>query len=98
VAQRAAQLSLIASVAGALVPFRPLFFERADQATEMIDLMICPMYVIGRLLPPMGDFGSLSFLAVAVVANTALYGFVAHYLLHKFSSGGSTTLTQQRKG
>ena len=65
---------LVATAAGALVPFRPLFFERADPATEKVDLIICPMYLIGRLLPPMSDFGSLGFLAVAVAVNVVFGG------------------------
>ena len=79
-------ITIIAAVFGALVPFRALLFtSRTDPATEAIDLVMCPIYVVGRFLPRMGDAGSMGFFIAVVVVNAALYGSLAHYLVRKFS-------------
>ena len=90
-------LIVIAAVIGAILPLRPLFFGRADPAAETIDLVISPVYILWRLLPPMGDLGSLIVLAVALTINAALYGAIAYFLLRKFKQPGAPTLTQQQR-
>ncbi len=87
---------VIAAVIGAILPLRPLFFGRADPATETIDLVISPVYILWRLLPPMGDIGSLIVLAVALTVNAALYGAIVYFLIRKF--GQPATFTRQQKG
>lgn len=82
-------LVFVAMVMGALAPFRALLFTRAtDPTTETIDLIMCPVYVLGRFLPPTSDFGSCAFFIVVIVANAVLYGFVAHYVLRNVSIVG----------
>jgi hypothetical protein len=89
----------IAALLGALVPFRALLFtSRTDPATEAIDLVLCPIYIVGRFLPPMGDVGSLGFFIVVLVVNAALYGSVAHYLVRKFFTAEPPTLRGQQRG
>jgi hypothetical protein len=77
-------LTAVAMITGALLALRPLILASSiDPAVETIDLITCPIYLIGRLLPPMADFGSISFLITAVVINAALYGVLARYALRK---------------
>jgi hypothetical protein len=72
---------IIAAVVGSILPFRPFFFSSANElATEAIDLIISPAYILGRLLPPMGDVGSSAFFAVVILTNAILYGSVARYI------------------
>jgi VIT1/CCC1 family predicted Fe2+/Mn2+ transporter len=50
---------IVAAIIGGLLPLRPFFFTSpTDPATETIDLIISPAYILGRALPPMGDLGS----------------------------------------
>lgn len=80
-------ITISAAIVGALVPFRALLFtRRTDPATEAIDLVMCPIYVVGRYLPPMGDAGSKGFFIAVLIVNAALYGLVAHYLVQRFST------------
>jgi hypothetical protein len=82
-----------------MIPFRALLFtKQADPATEAIDLLICPIFVLGRFLPPMGDLGSTVFFIAAVVVNAALYGAVAHYLVRTVSTIDSPNRSRQSKG
>lgn len=86
-------ITIIVALIGAIAPLRALLFtKQADPATEAIDLLICPIYALGRFLPPMGDFGSTCFFISAVVVNAALYGAVAHYLMR------CTTMTPRGGG
>jgi hypothetical protein len=77
------KITTIAAILGAILPFRALWFTGPDPATETIDLVLVPAYVVGRMLPPMGDFGSLSFLAATIATNAFLYGAVASYLFQR---------------
>ena len=75
---------IFAAIVGGLLPLRPLFFTSpTDPAVETVDLIISPAYVVGRALPPMGDFGSSTFFACVVLTNAILYGLVARYLYVK---------------
>ena|SRR5436190_8558850 len=92
-------ITIIAAIIGAVVPFRALLFtSRTDPATESIDLVMCPVYVLGRFLPTMGDVGSMAFFIVAVFVNVALYGSGAHCLVRKFSTIDPPNLTSHQKG
>lgn len=92
-------ITIIAALIGAIIPFRALLFSKhADPATEAIDLLICPIYVLGRFLSPMGDFGSTIFFIAAVVVNAALYGAVAHYLVRMASTIHSPNRSRRSKG
>jgi len=72
---------IVAAIVGSILPFRPFFFSSANGlATETIDLIISPAYVLGRVLPPMGDVGSFEFFAVVILTNAILYGSVARYI------------------
>jgi hypothetical protein len=63
------------------LPFRPFVFNSAnDLATETIDLIISPAYILGRALPPMGDVGECTFFAAVILTNAILYGLIARYL------------------
>lgn len=75
------------AVVGAVLPLRPFFFTKpTDPATETVDLIVTPAYILGRALPPMGDFGSSVFFAAAIVANAILYGLLARYICSKIST------------
>src|SRR5262245_29158093 len=92
-------ITIIAAGLGALVPFRALLFtSRTDPATEAIDLVMCPIYVVGRFLPPMGDIGAMGFFIVVLVINAALYGSFAHYVVRKCSTVDPPTPKSQREG
>ena len=78
-------IAIRATVIGGLPPFRPVT-SQADPATETIDFVLRPIYVVGRFLPPMSDIGSLVFFILVLAVNATLYGWVAHYLLGKFST------------
>ncbi len=68
-------LVVTAAVVGGLLPLRPLIFTRAaDPTAEIIDLVLSPLYIIGPMLPPMGDLGSGVFLLSAMILNATLYG------------------------
>jgi hypothetical protein len=72
---------IVAAIVGSILPFRPFFFGSTNElATETIDLIISPAYVLGRLLPPSGDVGSSAFFAVVILTNAILYGSVARYI------------------
>jgi hypothetical protein len=72
---------IVAAIVGGILPFRPFFFSSANElATETIDLIISPAYILGRVLPPMGDIGSIAFFAVVILTNAILYGSVARYI------------------
>jgi hypothetical protein len=59
-----------------------LFFTKpTDPTAETIDLFLSPLYIIGPMLPPMGNLGSGLFLLLGMMLNAILYGFVARYLL-----------------
>jgi hypothetical protein len=91
-------ITIVVALIGAIAPFRALIFTRqADPATEAIDLLICPFYVLGRFLSPMGDFGSTVFFIAAVIANAALYGAVAHYFVRTVSTVDSPNRSRQSK-
>jgi hypothetical protein len=72
--------TIFAAVIGALAPFRPFFVSTTDPATDTIDLILCPAYILGRVLPPMGDFGETIFFLVAILTNALLYGLVGRYI------------------
>lgn len=77
-------LIAVAMIIGALLALRPIIFTGStDPTVDAIDLITCPVYLIGRLLPPMGDFGSISFLSIAVAINAALYGVLTRYALRR---------------
>ena len=91
-------ITIIAAIVGALIPFRALLFtSRTDPATEALDLVMCPIYLVGRFLPPMGDAGSMGFFIAVLIVNAALYGSVAYYLVQRFSTVGPRTLKSQEK-
>lgn len=91
-------ITTIVALVGAIAPFRALLLTRqADPATEAIDLLICPIYVLGRFLPPMGDFGSTVFFVAAVVVNAALYGALAYFLARMFSTVDPPSRSRQSK-
>lgn len=72
---------IVAAIIGGLLPLRPFFFTSpTDPATETIDLIISPAYILGRALPPMGDLGSGALFAAVVLTNAILYGLVAQFL------------------
>lgn len=67
---------------GGLLPLRPIFFTKpTDPTVEKIDLILSPLYLLGPMLPPMGDLSQAMFLLLAMVANAILYGLVARYLV-----------------
>jgi hypothetical protein len=69
------------------MPLRPLFFTKpTDPTAETIDLILSPAYIVGRVLPPMGDFESTIFFVAAIVFNAILYGVLAHYVSNRISS------------
>jgi hypothetical protein len=72
---------IVAAIVGGILPLRPFFFSSTNElATETIDLIISPAYILGRELPPMGDVGSSAFFAVVILTNAILYGLVARYI------------------
>ena len=74
-------LIVAAAVVGALLPLRPFFFTKpTDPTAETIDLFLSPLYIIGPLLPPMGDLGEGVFLLLGMILNAILYGCVVRYL------------------
>jgi len=78
-------LVVMGTVIGALLPLRPLLFTKpTDPTAETIDLFLSPLYVVGPMLPPLGDAGSLAFLLLAMVVNATLYGLLVRYLVYTF--------------
>jgi hypothetical protein len=76
--------SIAAALLGGLLPLRPFFFTKpTDPTTETVDLILSPLYIIGRFLPPMGDFGSGAFLLMTMLANAVLYGLVARSIVRR---------------
>jgi hypothetical protein len=72
---------IVAAIFGGILPFRPFFFSSTNElATETIDLIISPAYILGRAFPPTGDVGSSAFFAVVILTNAILYGSVARYI------------------
>jgi hypothetical protein len=79
-------LTAVAVAVGALLPLRPIFFTKpSDPTIEAIDLVISPFYGAGRLLPPLGDWGEIVFLGIAIVSNAALYGLITQYISRRLS-------------
>jgi hypothetical protein len=75
----------LAAIVGAAMALRPLFFSKpTDPTTGLTDLIVCPIYLIGRIMPPVGDSATVSFLCCAVVANGVLYGVIAKHLASAF--------------
>ena len=82
---------IVAAIVGGLLPFRPFFFIGSGcLATETIDLIISPAYILGRALPPMGDLGSGTFFAFVILTNAIMYGLATQFLyvrmLHSLQS------------
>ena len=75
-------LVVTAAVVGGFLPLRPLFFTKpTDPTAETIDLFLSPLYIIGPMLPPMGDLGEGLFLLLGMILNATLYGLVVRCLL-----------------
>jgi len=71
---------------GTLMPLRPLFFTKpSDPVAEPVDRILTPLYIIGPLLPAMGDIGSGLFLLTAAFLNAILYGLATHFVLRRLS-------------
>jgi hypothetical protein len=68
------------------MPLRPFFAKPTDPATETIDLIMTPAFILGRTLPPMGDSGETMFFTAAILTNAILYGLVAYYVCSKIPS------------